>query len=195
MNKMVVVHYSLDGPLKESERQDLKAVKAAYLKFKAASGGITNGSLAIDFALQRIPEVNPNKLYSAGHSSAGTVSLLLAATDSRINACIAYAAEYDVQRRFRGLAQDTRYRRTLPGLAMFARSTSPLALRDAILCPVFVFHASSDRVVAVKESRRFVGLLKRTNKNVTYVEGSRGGHYNSMIKQGIPKAIKWLKSL
>ena len=49
--------------------------------------------------------------------------------------------------------------------------------------------------VRATESARFAESLKRTNPQVTYVEVPRGGHYDSMIRDGIPKAIEWLGKL
>jgi hypothetical protein len=40
-----------------------------------------------------------------------------------------------------------------------------------------------------------VNEVKKTNPNVTFVQVQRGGHYNSMIQEGIPKTIQWLKAL
>ena len=45
------------------------------------------------------------------------------------------------------------------------------------------------------ESARFAADLKRTNPRVTFVEVPRGGHYDSMIREGIPKAIEWFGKL
>jgi len=33
------------------------------------------------------------------------------------------------------------------------------------------------------------------NSRVTLVKTATGGHYNSMIREGVPKAIAWLKAL
>ena len=42
-------------------------------------------------------------------------------------------------------------------------------------------------------SERFVADLQRLGKRFTFETARRGEHYDSMIKQGIPKAIKWMK--
>ena len=36
---------------------------------------------------------------------------------------------------------------------------------------------------------------KRSNPNVTLVTVAGGDHYNSMINEGIPAAIRWAKTL
>src|SRR5207249_6308279 len=76
-----------------------------------------------------------------------------------------------------------------------AKPSSPLTHVQRITCPVFLFHASDDSNVPVAESQRFAQLLRSTSKSVEYVEVLAGNHYDSMIQQGIPRAIPWLKQL
>ena len=52
---------------------------------------------------------------------------------------------------------------------------------------MFLFHAKDDTNVRVGESAGFVADLKRTNSRVTFVEVQRGGHYDAMIREGIPR--------
>ena len=58
-----------------------------------------------------------------------------------------------------------------------------------------MFQAQDDENVPISESITFVNEVKKTNPNVTFVQVPRGGHYNAMIQEGIPKAIQWLKAL
>jgi len=40
-----------------------------------------------------------------------------------------------------------------------------------------------------------VETLKKTNPRVTFVRGTHGDHYDSMISEGVPQAIRWLQQL
>lgn len=60
-------------------------------------------------------------------------------------------------------------------------------------CPVFLFHADDDSNVPCADSRACEQRLKSLGKNVTLVTVPTGNHYQSMIDQGIPRAIEWLK--
>jgi dipeptidyl aminopeptidase/acylaminoacyl peptidase len=58
---------------------------------------------------------------------------------------------------------------------------------------VFVFHANDDSNVNVSESRDFVQRLKTAGKQVEFMTVPSGDHYDSMVQEGIPAAIDWLK--
>ncbi len=67
--------------------------------------------------------------------------------------------------------------------------------RGQAKCPVFLFHARDDRNVPLQQTTGFAALLKKTNANVTLVTVPNGGHYDSMLHQGIPKGITWFRQL
>ena len=90
----------------------------------ASDGGVANGKKAIDYATAKIPEIDPSRLYTAGHSSAGTVSLLMAGQDGRLRAAVAYAPCMDIEK-FHGKKAITDIDKDMPGLAQFVRRTSP----------------------------------------------------------------------
>lgn len=47
----------------------------------------------------------------------------------------------------------------------------------------------------VQQSTDFAALLQKTNSHVTLVTTPNGGHYDSMIREGIPKGIKWFQQV
>jgi hypothetical protein len=49
--------------------------------------------------------------------------------------------------------------------------------------------------VPTEQVSRFAELLGRTNRNVTFVRVPTGNHYESMIQEGIPRGIEWLRGL
>jgi dienelactone hydrolase len=196
---MVVIFYGLDGHVpaaaeNSSEAAYVAAIGKAYPKFKAACAGLVNGRNALEFALAKIPQVDPDRIYTAGHSSAGTLSLLLAEHEPRIKRCIAYAPCTDIEERLADAVADPYTRQLLSGLADFLKRSSPRTHTKQLKCPVFIFHARDDSNVPFSESTAFVKLLQSSNSNVTFAETASGNHYDSMVKEGIPRAIKWLAS-
>jgi dipeptidyl aminopeptidase/acylaminoacyl peptidase len=188
-----VVAYAIAGPLagdfNPNKPQDLEAVRT----FMQAEGGVVNARWALDFALDKVPQIDPKRIYTAGHSSAATLSLQVAQNEPRIKACIAYAPVSDLSARLGGNVQVLN--RAVPGFADFVNRVSPVNHADQLKCPLFLFHAQDDTNVKINESARFADEVKKTNTDVNFVKAPRGGHYNSMVQQGIPQAIQWLKKL
>ena len=189
----VVVSFEMDGPMPAGQPSDRQVIVAAKA-FKNAQAGVLNARAAIDFALAKVPAIDPARLYAAGHSSAATLTLLVAADDDRVKACAAFAPVTDVEKRvgrqaIGGLARD------IPGYPEFIKASSPQTHVEDLKCPTFLFHATDDSNVPVSETARFAEKLKRTNPRVTFVEVPTGEHYDSMIREGIPRAIKWFRGL
>lgn len=187
-----VVAYDLDGAFdrEASNRQILHAINI----FRAVDGGVVNGKAAIDYALANIPAIDSQRLYSAGHSSAGTVSLLLAEKDQRIKACIAYAPVFNVAERTDRKTVSYCERR-IPDFQQYLTQISPSTYLKQLTCPVFVFHADDDSNVERSAVEPYVEQLKQLNPNTQYVTVPTGDHYDSMISDGVPRAITWLQQL
>ena len=81
----------------------------------------------------------------------------------------------------------------LPGYAEFPRFSSPKTHADKLRCPVLLFHARDDRNVPFSHSTDFAALVQKTNPRVSLVMTARGGHYDSMIREGIPRGIEWFQ--
>jgi dipeptidyl aminopeptidase/acylaminoacyl peptidase len=58
-----------------------------------------------------------------------------------------------------------------------------------------LFHAKDDNNTPIKQTTAFADALKKTNSQVTMISVATGGHYDSMINEGLPKGIHWLKKL
>ena len=188
----IVVAYELDGDLNEHPH-DREIVEAAHA-FKQADAGLADARLALDYALQKVPNIDSNRIYTAGHSSAATVSLYVAEHEPRIKACIAYAPVCYLEERVPEKLI-TVLESSMPGYRDYIRRISPSTDVAKLTCPVFIFHADDDSNVPTEQVSRFVTELKKTNKQVTFARVATGDHYQSMIKEGIPQAIQWLKSL
>jgi dipeptidyl aminopeptidase/acylaminoacyl peptidase len=188
-----VVAYSIAGAVPEGHDNDAvfyNGVKA----FQGAEAGLTDGRRAFEFALARVPAVDPKRIYTAGHSSAATLSLLVAENEPRVAACVAYAPCSDVRKRL-GDWHISSVEAKVPGFGDFIDRTSPINGADRLRCPLFLFHAKDDTNVRISESATFVDAVKKSNPNVTFVQAASGGHHDGMIREGIPKAIQWLQAL
>ncbi|HEX2833377.1 MAG TPA: prolyl oligopeptidase family serine peptidase [Thermoanaerobaculia bacterium] len=192
-----VVAYDVDGDLGTRDDATYEQVQAAAAAFKNSGGGMLNARHAIDYVTKMVPGIDPARLYSAGHSSAGRLSLLLAESDPRIAACIAYAPVTNPEKRAGEIAPDAvQYLdANLPGFRRFLQETSPLQQSAMLRCPTFLYHSEDDERIPISDSEAFVETLKKTNPNVTFVRGKRGDHYSSMIDEGVPRGIRWLKGL
>lgn len=191
-----VLGFSLDGystgALKLSQEQQMGV---NYVQFQKAQAGLVNVRNVVEFASKKIPQVNSQRLFIAGHSSAATLALLAAAHEPRLRGAVAYAPATNVVTGLRDVISAPGVDRILPGLQQFAAQSSPLSHVSRVNCPVFLFHAADDSNISVLDSRLFADRLKQNGKSVEYVEVPTGNHYDSMIQQGIPRAIPWLKQL
>jgi len=186
----VVVAYEIDGYLANGESASDQQYLGAVEKYWASQAGMVNARNAIEFALAKVPEIDPEQLFTAGHSSAAIQALLLAANDSRIKACVAYAPMCDYET---AVADHVRnLRRIVPHFDDFLKMASPRANEEKLRCQVFLFHAEDDSVVPPSESKEMAARLRAAGKQVELVIVPFGDHYDSMVAQGIPRGIEWL---
>jgi dipeptidyl aminopeptidase/acylaminoacyl peptidase len=188
----LVVGFDIDGPVPDNSSEAI--MKQGAMQFRDAQAGVANAKTALDFALAKIPNVDPKRVFIAGHSSAATLALLAAEHEPRIKACVAYAGVTDVLGRF-GPQTVNAFNSVIPGYRDFLRFSSPDTQTEQLKCPVFLFAALDDGTFPPSESTVFAGKLKQSNPNVTCVTVAHGGHYDSMIKEGIPRGIRWLQKL
>jgi len=182
-----VISYDIDGePKDESEESTIEAATA----FKNSNAGLINQKNALDYALAKFPAINSEKIYVAGHSSAATHALLVGANEPRVKGIVAYAPATDVEK-FIGEGLDA-FDDYISGFRRFILQSSPINNVSKIKVPVFLFHAEDDSTVSIKMTEEFEKKLKQSNADVTFVKAKSGDHYDSMIKQGIPKAVDWL---
>ena len=185
-----VVAYELDGAMVGRTNG---AVWAAVPKFMAAHGGIDNEHTAVDYVLARVPEVDPRRLYAAGHSSAATVALDVTAADPRIKACCAYAPVPNLRNRLKPTTI-TVLDRKVPGFDSFIDAISPVQQIEQLKTkPVMLFTADDDANVPTQSVKDFAEALQQAGaKKVKLVTVPTGGHHDSMITDGIPAGISFL---
>ncbi|QDU27589.1 Alpha/beta hydrolase family protein [Anatilimnocola aggregata] len=184
-----VVVYEMDGGAEVKSDEQLTV---AYNQFKASCAGMVNARNAFEYILARIPQINPQQIYTAGHSSAGAAALLFAAHEPRVAGCVAYAPCADVAG-FHPYGTILRMKPKFPGLIDFLHQSSPTTHAERIHCPVLLFSAEDDSVVDVQKTRDFAALLQKTNAQVTVYTVEEGDHYDAMIEEGIPAGIEWIK--
>jgi dienelactone hydrolase len=183
-----VLAYELDGP---STGEGDDELKRAYEAFKASRAGIVNGRNALEYVLARVPEVNPKKIYAAGHSSAASHALLFAEHEPRLAGVVAYAPGVNLPKRFGGALR--LFSMIMPGAVDFITQVDPATHAARLKCPVFLFHAEDDSNCPVEDTRAFADQLKQHGANVTLKTVPTGDHYDSMIEEGIPAGIEWLR--
>ena len=190
-----VLGISIDGKIPNLPKPTLEEIRLAFSQFREAQAGLVNVRNGVEFLIQKVPQVDPNRLFVAGHSSAGTLALLAAAYEPRLKGCVAYCPASDGTNLMRGFLNDPRAEIAYPGITRFAKQVSPTTHVARMSCPIFLFHAADDPIIDVKDSRRLRQLLETHGKRNTYVEVPTGAHDIAVVKQGIPSALLWLRQL
>ena len=190
-----VISYETPGSL---DKVNLKEIEdEPFLKaindFKNSNAGLVSQQNALNYALEKVSSIDAERIYIAGHSSAATHSLLVAANESRVKAAIAYAPATDLEKRLAKRIES--FNQDVPGFKEFIVQSSPKNNISKIKIPVFIFQAIDDSVISVEDTKAFVTELQKVNSNVTFVTANEGDHYDSMIQEGIPKAIEWLDKI
>jgi dienelactone hydrolase len=187
-----VVAYSLDGAPAGTNDADIIAAAPAFI---AAHGGIDNAAAAIDYVLARVPQISKDRLYVAGHSSAATVALDVAAADPRIRACCAYCPVPNLPRHVRPQAIAA-VRPQVPGFTSFLLAASPTSHASELSAkPVLLFTSDEDTTAPAKDVKAFAQqLLDFGSSGIKLVVAPHGDHYESMMTAGLPAGIEFLKS-
>jgi dipeptidyl aminopeptidase/acylaminoacyl peptidase len=150
-----VVSFSIQGELARSARTP-EILEASRL-YRAGEAGTNSGRSALNFALSRLP-VDTDRVYAAGHSSAGKLVLLMAATDKRIRAVAAYSPVADVTGYLRPKVVSA-LDRDQPGYKAFLEWSSPTAHINDLTVPVFLFHAMDDKATKYNDTLELYEML------------------------------------
>jgi dipeptidyl aminopeptidase/acylaminoacyl peptidase len=185
-----VIAYAVSGAADDrgSAKDEFAPIKA----FKDADGGLADARRALNYALVKVPALDSARVYTAGHHSAATLALLVAADEPRVKACVAFAPVTDVGKHL-GPQALGRLSDAVPGFRGFVVESSPITHVAQLRCPLFLFHAEDDPV-PIDESIALAAALRKTNPHVNFVRVPKGGDRESMIQQGIPQAIRWLQA-
>jgi dienelactone hydrolase len=184
-----VLAFELDGSLQNKQNASAQERVQAMFTFLNARAGLVNAHIALEYVLAKVPQVDPQRISAAGHSSAGTLAVLFAENEPRLKACVAFAPALDLEERF-GADTITKFKKA--GVADLAVLYSPKNNEDKLKVPLFLFHAQDDSNLPFGVSQTFADELKAKGKPVTLDLVATGDHYDSMINEGIPHAIAWL---
>ena len=189
-----VVAYELSGNLEKHEGQKTTygMMRGPVKQFMAADGGCANARNAVNFVLASVPEVDPARLFAAGHSSAATMALNAVASDHRFRAVAAYAPRCDVLAVFS--SEVAKYDKVIPGTSALMERVSPIRHIDQITCPVLLFHADDDSLVPTSDNQAFADTMKSAGRQIEFKRVPNGDHYDSMIREGIPAGIAFFQA-
>ena len=187
---MVVINYSLDGAVEDED--DTSSISEGYDQFRAAGAGVVNARNAIELAKQKLPMVDPQRIFSAGHSSAATLSLLNAAHLPELAGAIAYAPALDLEEHFADLLETPLVGASFMAIRVYVKKFSPLTHASKIEVPVFLFFAKDDSMVNLEDGRAMRLAIEDAGGDATLRSVPEGGHYQSMIDRGIPSGIEWI---
>lgn len=169
----------------------LSSIKRGSNFLTLFDAGLTNGKAAIDYVLENFNQIDSERIYSTGHSSGATISLMMAAHDSRLRGAIAYAPGPSIKDHFGSGALT--FLTLFYGLDRdFNKKYSPLNNVKKLTCPIFLFQAKDDTITPYENMEKFYKALNKHNKSVTLKVVDEGGHYNSMLYEGIPAGIEWI---
>ncbi len=193
-----VVAYDVDGasriPLMDNT--PIIMIRPSIEGFLKARAGVANTQHALDYIAAKLPQVDPSRIIAAGHSSAATLALLAAENDARLRGVMAFApGQYDQPPE--RAEQIRSMERAVPGISEVLTTFNPATPENLsrVNVPVFLFAAEDDDNVPASKTRELASALQSKGKNVTLETTPNGGHYESMIDPGIPKAIAWAKGL
>ena len=185
-----VIGFEQDGGVEDIRTIGTLPMISAAMQFLRARAGLVNAHIALEYALTAVPEVDPARVASAGHSSAGSMAVLFAENEPRLKACAAYAPALDLADDF---GPDTAREIRKAGMGPLIDRFSPSNGIGTLRCPVYLFGAQDDDRVTIQELRTFTAAARARGKAVTLDEVPSGGHFQPMIDRGIPRAIVWLK--
>jgi len=187
-----VMAFDVDGMLANRQNPSPEAIMEAATRFQAAQAGLVNAHIALEYVLAKVPEVDPKRVTAAGHSSAGTLAVLFAEHEPRLRSCVAYAPVDDIPAHFQRFGMnDLMDALNASGFGSLFTRYSPKTNEATLDRPLFLFYAQDDGSAGAIAA--FGERLKAAGKPVTVSSVPSGGHYDSMVRNGIPAAIAWLK--
>jgi dipeptidyl aminopeptidase/acylaminoacyl peptidase len=81
----------------------------------------------------------------------------------------------------------------IPGYRQFLQWSSPASHMRDFDVPLMLFHAEDDQVVPYEDVLVAVGRARAAGMELEFHSVKFGGHYDSMISNGIPTGIRWMQ--
>lgn len=194
-----VVTFSIDGYIGDIENTTNDQFAAAHMKFRSSQAGIINCINAFLQAEETVPGIDRDNIFIAGHSSAGTLSLLFAEyfteafqdSSYQLKGCLAYAPAVDPRAFFQENLPI--FKSIIPDVEDFIRVSAPVRYTEKINCPVFLFHSVGDQVTSYSNTKKFAAKLRTQGIDTELVTSNGFDHYQTMIDEGIPQGIRWIQ--
>lgn len=189
MAGFIVVAYELDGDVNIQSATKREA-RNAFGEYEASQAGLVNARNAMEFAIAKVPQVDPQRLYTVGHSSAGRQALLWSAFEPRLQGCAVFApsVRFDPQQ-LKELARIMPFR-----YQQSQRLFMPTEHQDQIRCPTFVVQGTTDKIVRYTDNEKFSAELIAQNGVPSRFDRVSADHFK-VVDLAIPKAITWLREL
>ena len=156
-----VIAYDIDGDIDDINEvnqskllvRPSKLITKRLKAYKAADAGVLNAKLAIDYAVTRIPQIDPNALYTSGAGAGGTTALMVAATDKRIKGAIAYTPITNLPKKYPDVIEDIV--KVVPGYQEFIEQSSPDRNAVKMTKPLFIFHDDGNPKIVFRRYKCF----------------------------------------
>ncbi|MBI5363801.1 MAG: prolyl oligopeptidase family serine peptidase [Planctomycetes bacterium] len=190
----VVVAYELEGAMPEEDRQTDENVFRQLHRFADSWAGIQDAEAALEYALAKLPMVDPARVFAAGHSSAATATMLFAQHEPRLRGACAFMPIVDVPTRIPDETEAT-IEAQIPGWSAFLARISPDRHVTDLRVPLFLFGAEDDDNVRYADVAAFAEKVRGSKREVVFEHAAEGGHYQAMIDAGLPRAIAWAQAL
>jgi dipeptidyl aminopeptidase/acylaminoacyl peptidase len=148
---------------------------------------------AADFLAQQ-PGVDPDRIYLAGHSAGGTLTLLAIEASSRFRAAVSFDASPDQQLLYNGSASKAGTHRevvfdTKDSVELQVRS--PLAYVSSVKSPVRLYYSREASPLNQRSSERFVELARARGIDADAVRV--WGSHMSHVARAMPRSIEFFK--
>jgi dipeptidyl aminopeptidase/acylaminoacyl peptidase len=145
--------------------------------------------LAATDYLAALPSVDPDRMYLAGHSVGGTLTLLTAMTTNRFRAAASFSGSPDQ------IAWSGRNPEVVPfdpGDLREFQMRSPIAFATSFKCPVRIYYGSQERLFAtLSEHTAMLARQKRLNVEAIRVSGD---HF-SAVPEEMQQSIAFFRSM
>ena len=148
--------------------------------------------LAAGDFLARHPAVDSTRIYLAGHSAGGTLTLLAIEASTRFRAAASFDGSPDQQLLYDGSATKPGNHRELvfdPKNARELEVRSPLAYALSVKSPIRLYHSYEASPIAQRPSQRFAELARSRGVDAKAIRV--WGSHMSHVARAIPRSIEF----
>jgi dienelactone hydrolase len=152
--------------------------------------------LAAADAFEKLPQVDPQRIYVAGHSVGGTLTLLAAMTSPRFRAAASFSGSPDQPRWAAGQRELVPFNLSAPGdfdeggARKEFQMRSPLAFPSSFKCPTRLYFGSQEEIFKASSNLTAV-LARKKNLDVEAVEVP--GDHMSSVEPAMRQAMEFFR--